>query len=92
MYSKSVVVINKTGIHARPATEFVKTAAKFKSKIWFEKEGKPTKADAKSIIFVLTMGVKCGDKITISAEGEDETSAVDTLVKLVEDKIGEIDE
>lgn len=87
MYEKTVVVKNKTGLHARPAAMFVQTANKFKSEIFIEKEGK--KVNAKSIMGVMSLAVSQGTTIAISAQGEDEKEAVEALVELVESKFGE---
>jgi phosphocarrier protein len=81
MIHKTVEILNRTGLHARPAAEFVEKASKFKSKITIEKDGK--KADAKSILSVLGLGVGQGSKIKITAEGEDEQQAVEQLVELL---------
>jgi len=81
MIQKTVEILNRTGLHARPAAEFVEKASKFKSKITIEKDGK--KADAKSILSVLGLGVGQGSKIKITAEGEDEQQAVEQLVELL---------
>lgn len=82
MFEKTVTIKNKTGLHARPASQFVQTASKFKSDIKLMKDEKSV--DAKSIIEVLSMGIGKGSTITITAEGEDEKDAVETLVGLIE--------
>ncbi|MDN5330812.1 MAG: phosphocarrier protein HPr [Tepidanaerobacteraceae bacterium] len=87
MYEKTIVVKNKTGLHARPAAMFVQTANKFKSEIFVEKEGK--KVNAKSIMGVMSLAVSQGTTITILAQGEDEKDAVEALVELVESRFGE---
>ena len=87
MASKTTTIQNKTGIHARPASVFVQTASKFKSKVEIAAKGK--KVDAKSILMIMSMGLVKGTEITISAEGPDADDAVNTLVKLVDDKFGE---
>jgi phosphocarrier protein HPr len=87
MISRNVTVTNKTGIHARPASLLISNATKFKSDITIEKNGK--KGNAKSMINVLGLAITAGTEITITASGEDEKEAVDTLVKLVESKFGE---
>ncbi|MDI3535114.1 MAG: phosphocarrier protein HPr [Thermosediminibacterales bacterium] len=81
MIQKTVEILNKTGLHARPAAKFVEKANKFKGKITIEKDGK--RADAKSILGVLGLGVGQGSKIKITAEGEDEQEAVEQLVELL---------
>lgn len=81
MYKEEVKLENKTGLHARPASIFVKEAAKFKSEITLIKEGQ--RYNAKSIMGILSMGASKGDFLTIEAEGEDEKEAVDSLVELM---------
>ena len=80
----SLTLTNPVGLHARPAAEMVKAAAKFKSKITLEGNGR--KADAKSIIMVLGMGLRQNDVITISAEGADEEAAIEILEELVKQR------
>lgn len=87
MYSESIVVQNKTGLHARPAASFVQTASKFKSNITIEKDLK--QANAKSILSLLSIGASMGCTVIITAEGEDENQAVTTLIELIRSKFGE---
>lgn len=87
MVEKKVTVKNKTGLHARPAALFVKKAMEFSSNIWIQKDDK--KVDAKSMLSVLSLGVSIGTEIVLSAEGEDEQKAVDSLVDLIENKLKE---
>jgi len=81
MIEKTVKILNKIGLHARPAAEFVEKANTFKSKISVEKDGK--KVNAKSIVEILTLGARYGSSIKITAEGEDEEEAVEELIKLL---------
>lgn len=87
MTEKTTTIQNKTGIHARPASLFVQTASKFKSKVNIAAKGK--KVDAKSILMIMSMGLVKGTEITISADGPDEADAVKTLVDLVDAKFNE---
>ncbi|HDI42669.1 MAG TPA: HPr family phosphocarrier protein [Candidatus Bathyarchaeota archaeon] len=87
MVSATVTLLNKVGLHARPAALFVQTAKKFKCEIRVRKGD--TEANAKSILDVLSLGAEQGDEITIEAEGEDEEKALKTLVDLVNNKFGE---
>lgn len=73
MVSKTVTIINETGIHARPAGEFVAEAKNFKSAVSLEYNDQ--KINAKSIIKLLSLGLKKGAEVTIIAEGEDEEVA-----------------
>lgn len=81
MFEKNVLVANKTGLHARPATDFVKEAKKYKSNILVEFNGKKT--DGKSVLGILTLGVSQGSTIKIYADGEDEVEAVKALIDLI---------
>jgi phosphocarrier protein len=87
MTEATMTIENKTGIHARPASIFVQTAAKFKSKVQIKAKGKTV--DAKSILMIMSMGLVKGTEITICADGEDEADAVAALKDLVESKFGE---
>ena len=81
MCVKEVLVQNKVGLHARPATFFIQKANEFKSSIWVEKDER--RANAKSLLGVLSLGVTGGTDIRIIADGLDENEAVDALSKLV---------
>lgn len=83
----TVTLMNKVGLHARPASLFVRTAKKFKSKIRVIKNSK--NADAKNILSVLSLGAEKGDEIRLIAEGEDAEEAIRTLVELINNKFGE---
>lgn len=89
MVTKQTTIINQTGLHARPASEFVSAATKFKSKITIKRIGSDKEANVKSIVFVLSLGLTKGTAVEISAFGEDEAQAVDTLVALIESGFGE---
>ena len=82
MVSKEVVVNNGTVLHARPATLLVKKASSFKSDVSIEFNGK--KANVKSLIGVLSLGVTKGANITVTASGDDETLAAEEIAKLIE--------
>ena len=81
MVSKEVVVNNGTGLHARPATLLVKKASSFKSDVSIEFNGK--KANVKSLIGVLSLGVTKGASITVLASGDDEALAVEEIANLI---------
>ena len=82
MYTKDVMVQNKAGLHARPATFFIQKANEFKSTVWIEKEER--RVNAKSLLGVLSLGIVGGTDIKIIADGPDEQAAVDELIALVE--------
>jgi phosphotransferase system HPr (HPr) family protein len=79
---REVEVANELGLHARPAADFAKTAAGFASDIRVGKGGR--EADAKSVLLLLTLDVRLGDRICLRATGPDAASAVDELARLME--------
>ncbi len=80
MQKVQVELKNETGLHARPASIFVKEATKYTSDIKIMKDDK--KYSAKSIMGILSLGAGKGDKLTIIADGEDEKQAVEALKAL----------
>jgi phosphotransferase system HPr (HPr) family protein len=83
-------VINPSGLHARPAALFTEAAAGFRSRITVQNVDRGTKpVDAKSILFVLTIGVLQGHRIRVAAEGPDADAALDAITALVRGGLGE---
>ena len=80
--SKTVVIKNPQGLHARPASLFVNLAQRFHATIEVVKE--ENIVDGKSILSILTLAATVGTKLTIRAEGEDAQSALDALVELID--------
>lgn len=89
MQKKETTIVNSTGLHARPAAEFVAAAKKYESKITIGKAGEEKQVNAKSIVLLLSLGVSKGTKVEIAADGPDEQQAVDGLVALLESGFGE---
>ena len=85
--SKELVVINKLGIHARPAAQFVKLANRFESEIFVEKDGE--RVNGKSIMGLMMLAAGPGSKLTVSAEGEDAARALSDLELLVKRRFDE---
>ncbi len=73
------------GIHARPAGLLVREASRFQSDIKIIKEGQ--EADCKKLFALMSLGVKCDDKITIEINGEDEATASASLEKFFKDNL-----
>lgn len=87
MVTRSVQVTNALGLHARAAARFVHLATRFSSQI---RVGRETKVmDGKSIMGILLLAAARGTSLTISADGPDEMSALESLVELVESGFGE---
>ncbi|MEG0379374.1 MAG: HPr family phosphocarrier protein [Eubacterium sp.] len=91
MYVQQTTVVNPTGLHARPAAEFCKIAGNYSSKITVKRlTEEPKEGNGKSVISVMTLCLPKGTAIEITAEGDDEKEAVQTLAALVESGFGEI--
>lgn len=85
MVKKQAVILNLTGLHARPASDFVVLAKHFISDITIRNlETKNPPVNAKSVLMLLGEGLVQGTHIEISAKGHDEVIAVETLVKFIE--------
>jgi len=84
-----VVLTNKMGLHARPSTQVAMAAGRFGSEVQLAKDG--LVVDAKSVLELLMLAAECGSELHITADGEDADQAVETLVKLVESRFGELD-
>lgn len=87
MVTKELTIINKLGIHARPAAQFVRTASRFSSDISVEKDDE--EVDGKSIMGLMMLAVGHGASITLTIEGEDEVAAMEALEDLINRKFEE---
>lgn len=87
MPQKDLTILNKLGIHARPAAQFVKLANKYQSHITVEKDGE--EVDGKSIMGLMMLAAGHGSTILVKAEGEDEGEALAALEDLVARKFEE---
>ena len=85
MVTKSVVVLNQVGLHAKAATLFIQKANEFKAAIWVEKDSRSV--NAKSLLGILSLGVTRGAEIILTADGSDEAEALDALCALVSSPI-----
>ena len=85
--SRQITVINKLGIHARPAALFVKVAGKFESHIEVEKDGETI--NGKSIMGLMMLAAAHGSKLTVTAEGRDAEAALKALEELFLQKFNE---
>ena len=79
--TRELTIINKLGVHARPAALFVKTANRYECEISVEKDGE--KVNGKSIMGLMMLAAGPGSKLTVHAEGDDAARAVNDLEILV---------
>ena len=84
MVEKRVVIKNRGGIHARPASQLVQRAAEFASNVYLQKDSE--RVNAKSIMGIIALGVTYNSEIIISAEGPDEEEAASAIAELFESK------
>lgn len=87
LMTKDFIVLNKLGIHARPAALFVKTANRFACDIFVEKEGE--KVNGKSIMGLMMLAAGPGSKLTVHAVGADASKALTEIESLIKRKFDE---
>jgi phosphocarrier protein len=87
MMIRECVIRNRLGLHARAAAKFVHTATRFTSQIRVSRDGRTM--DGKSIMGILLLAAGAGTTVVITADGADESDAVDALCHLVESGFGE---
>ncbi len=87
LLSKTLIIKNKFGLHARPSASFVQTASRYRAEIRVEKDGQV--ADGKSIMDLMMLAAAKGTPITINAQGEDASEALEALEVLIEGRFGE---
>jgi len=85
--TKELTVVNKLGIHARPAAMFVKTASRFSCEIMVEKDGETV--NGKSIMGLMMLAAGPGSRLTVHANGSDAENAVSELEALLQRKFDE---
>ncbi|HUF30198.1 MAG TPA: HPr family phosphocarrier protein [Gemmatimonadaceae bacterium] len=85
---REVQIINKNGLHARPAAEIVKLATKFRSEITVVRDD--LEVNGKSIMGVMMLAAECGATLLVRAEGADAEQAVEAIAALISHKFGEI--
>ncbi|HUF51697.1 MAG TPA: HPr family phosphocarrier protein [Longimicrobiales bacterium] len=87
VYERTVTILNRYGLHARPAAEFVKLANSFGAEITVRKN--ELEVNGKSIMGMMMLAAECGSAITIRALGSDAPAAVAGLSDLIERRFGE---
>ncbi|MEY4609235.1 MAG: hypothetical protein RL625_1452 [Gemmatimonadota bacterium] len=87
MLEQTVVVQNAHGIHARPAAEIVKLAARFASQLTLGRDG--LEVNAKSIMGVMMLAAECGAEVVIRADGPDAQAAIEAIAALIASRFGE---
>ncbi len=84
---KEITIINRLGLHARPAAMFVRIASRYRSEVWVEKEGE--RINGKSIMGLMMLAAGQGSKLIIQCEGADADRAMEELEELIQKKFNE---
>jgi phosphotransferase system HPr (HPr) family protein len=87
MLEKNIRIMHETGIHARPAAMLVKVAMRFESDIHLYRDG--NQYDAKSIMNVMSMGVRKGEEVHLKVTGQDEHEAFRAITELIDNDFKE---
>src|SRR3954466_8800176 len=84
---KEVPIINRLGLHARPAAMFVRVASRYRAEAWVEKEGE--RVNGKSIMGLMMLAAGQGSKLRICCEGADADKALEEIEQLIASKFNE---
>lgn len=87
MIEKEVTIVNKAGMHTRPASSIVRIAAKYEADFYISRDG--FEVNGKSIIGVMTLAAEQGSKLSLRFEGEDEAALAEDIIRFFEDGFGE---
>lgn len=87
MIKATLTISNRLGLHARASAKFTKLAGSFRSEVFLTRNER--RVNAKSIMGVMMLAAGMGSQVEIEVEGDDESSAMQALVALVDDKFGE---
>ena len=89
MITKTVKIVNRLGLHARPSAMLVTAASKYASEVFFSKNG--LRVNGKSILGVMMLAAEMGSELLIEIDGPDEELAMQDIVGTIESKFGEVD-
>lgn len=87
MIVREVTVVNQAGLHTRPASMIVRTASRFRSDFFIQKDD--YEINGKSIIGVMTLAAEQGSTLTLVFDGDDESDAAEAIAALFEQGFGE---
>ena len=84
---KEIAMVNRLGLHARPAALFAQVANRFRADVWLEKDG--TEVNGKSILGLMRLGTSQGSKLRIRVEGQDAYEAMRKIERLIQSWLDE---
>jgi phosphocarrier protein len=87
MIKTQIEIINKLGLHARASSKFTQLATMFKSEVWLARNQR--RVNGKSIMGVMMLAAAKGSTVELEVNGEDEQSAMDALVALINNRFDE---
>lgn len=87
MITRTVLVKNKFGLHARPAALIVTTASKYQSEFFISKDG--VRVNGKSIMGVMMLAAEMGSELTLELDGPDEAKAIEDIISVIDSRFGE---
>ena len=87
MTRKTATIVNKLGLHARPAAQLVTAAAQFEAEVFLVKDG--LRVNGKSIMGVMMLAAEKGSRITVETDGADEKAALAEVIRVIESGFGE---
>jgi phosphocarrier protein len=85
--SKTLTIVNRLGMHARPSAMFVKAASRFRSEVWVEKDGE--RVNGKSIMGLMMLAAGQGSKLLVTCEGADAEKALNEIESIIARKFDE---
>jgi len=86
-HTRDVVIVNRNGLHARPAAMFVKISSRYRAEVWVEKDGE--QVNGKSIMGLMMLAAGKGSKLRLIADGSDGEKVLDELQSLIDTKFNE---
>ncbi len=87
MIRTTTTISNKLGLHARASAKFTKLAGSFPCEVWISRGDR--RVNAKSIMGVMMLAAGLGSEVVVEAEGDQAQGAVDALLALIQDELGE---
>jgi len=84
---KEIAIVNRLGLHARPAALFVKVASRYRSDVWVKKENE--EVNGKSIMGLMMLAAGQGSKLQVRCEGPDAARALDEIEELIKARFNE---
>jgi phosphocarrier protein HPr len=84
---KDITIVNRLGLHARPAAMFVRIASRYRAEIWVDKEGE--QVNGKSIMGLMMLAAGQGSKLHIRCEGQDADKAMQEIEELIKARFNE---